>query len=47
MQLRMVVKTTAELMLKHGGRCLLRPVRADQLDAAFRWRVNRGAAATV
>ena len=30
--LHMVTKTPAELIRKHGGRCLLRPVRVDQSE---------------
>ena len=49
----MVAKTPPELMQKHGGRCLLRPVRGDQSEQTglfghgalkFRHRVDRGAA---
>ena len=53
----MVVKTASKLMQKYRGRCLLRPVRADQSEQTdlfgsevlkrqeFRQRANRGAAA--
>ena len=39
-------KQLAELMQKHGGRCLLRPVRADQWQqTSGSIRLNRGVAA--
>lgn len=41
--LKKVAKTSAELTQKFGGRCLLRPVIADQSEV--KQRVNRGAAA--